>query len=207
MKKKGILYAVGVAFFVVGWILCMLDLFLCDRNIDAFRRSDTPINTVERISDAAYCEATGYVYVFYQMGCYVNVYDTSGKFRWAAQIPAKQNGTPHAVFHEDKLLYSFGDTYVLDAASGELTEIKSGLEAYEIYDVTNSKPVVHSATEVEYSENGETTTIVKKSFFILLLQPFGGMIAFSGGAILILNGIIQSFKERKSRNKTRNKKI
>lgn len=199
MKKipNNIFYIIGVVLFIIGWGLCMLNLFLTEKHIDNYKRFDNPINTIEEIGDAEYCEVTDYIYVFYTTGCYVNVYDTFGNFKWAAQIPSQQNGMPRIVFHQDKLLFSFWDTYIIDAASGELIEIKKDIEADEIYEVTDSVPVDFSATKAEYFNNGETHIIVKKSPFTFILRPaVGGFIATFGAAMVIISSIILSIKSR-----------
>lgn len=196
--KRKTLYFASIALFILGLGLCMLNLLLCNKNVDTYKRFDKPINTVEKVCAAEYCKTTDLIYVFYEMGCYVNVYSTSGDFKWAVQIPSQQNGGPSVVFHRNRLLFSFGDTYIIDAADGELTEIRKDREACEFYESTDSQAVDFSATKVEYTKNGKTSVIVKKSFITFILQPaIGAFIAFSGGMILILNGIVENIKVKK----------
>ena len=205
-KFKAVYY-LGVALFILGWALSMLSEYYAQEKCSAvFKRTDEPVDTVEDIRYAVYSETTDLIYVFYELGCCVNVYDTSGAFRWAVLIPPQHNRRPEFVFNQNTLLFSFWDTYKIDATSGELIEVIKGKEASEIFDRTDCVLLEHSGTKLEFTENGKTTVIVEKSPFTVFLQlAFGALVALIGAVLIItvsvVNGIRSGLARRRHRKK------
>lgn len=185
---------VALSLFALGWALLITSTFIYQSHGADDHYNDKEINTPETIGFAVYYPETDLIYVFYETGEYVNVYDTYGEIKWAYHFPFFPTGGASVRFSEGKLYYYHNDLYIVDAKSGRYIEKISGDNAYDIICEKKQEAASLQTTllSLEYKHSdGIISTIVSKSPFVLVLYPaFGLCVAALGATIFIIKIII-----------------
>jgi len=76
------------------------------------------IKTMEEISTALLNEESGYIYVCYNDGSCVNVFDENGKFLWAVSVPYLRNSY-FEITDDNLVVYNGTDAYLYDCNTGK----------------------------------------------------------------------------------------
>ena len=209
-KISKLLYWIPVALFLTGWALLFFGTFIFKAHGADDYYNEKEIKSAETVRIAAYYPKTDLIYVFYETGKYVNVYDTYGDFKWAFHIPYYPSGHPDIRFSEGKLYYVHNDGYVVDALGGQLIETLGWEQARDmILEKEPEADVINSTLlKVEYEHpDGSTSIIVSKSSFIMILCPPVGMcIAGLGAVPLFIRTVAVEVRKKKNKRKALIKK-
>ncbi|MBR5745978.1 MAG: hypothetical protein IKX92_01815 [Clostridia bacterium] len=184
--------AVGVLFFAG-------ELFLFPNNNLNYAEKQAEITTVETI-DAVRLATDGekdYVYVCYDRGSCVNVYDGDGAFLWAVSIPLYRNGKTLFDVIDGKLIIWHDYAYVYNAFNGSFEE-RADYEKYTYTEKPESDSVKPESpgyycdllSVFRVDESGNRTYIVNKpTWHLLFSAALCWPLAFFGalaGAVLLL---------------------
>ena len=208
-KVVNVLYWVVIAVFLLGWSLLFFGIVLFQANGAEDYRNEKEIKSPETVYFAAHYPKTDLVYVFYETGEYLNVYDTFGNFKWAFNFPFHPNGGFEIRFSGGKIYYYHYDTYVVDAEDGRFIETVSGERAHDLIEENEPEADVIATTllKVEYKHpDGQVSTIVSKSPVIMILYyPVGLCIAGLGAVPLFIMTVVSAIRKKRTRRRANKK--
>lgn len=210
-KISSIFSVLFTVLFVGAAALALIGRALCIRDNRNYSEKQNEIFVVEEIATVLSSEESGLIYVCYNDASCVNVYTTSGEFKWAVSTPYLRNVYFDII--DGQLVIYNDEAYLYDAVSGDFIE-KTDAESLNLdYDwETDSAPVDEMAVgticfdtyEVyRVAEDGSLLTIVARPGWYWLFN-FGllWIIGFGSGICLFILSAISKSREEKAQKRS-----
>ncbi len=224
IKAPKVLMAIFIVMFISGILIGMLGRLLCINDNKNYEKTLPEINTVEEINTVLIPPDNNYIYVCYNDGSYVNVYNENGEFIWAVSVPYLRNS-----YFEIKdghlVVYNGDEAYLYNKNNGNFIAKKSSedLELAFVWENTGVNISDFKIGEVYFNtynvfritSDGTKDYIVKKPvWYNIFYFPYDWLFGFIGAvSILIMSLIsitrqyIKSKSEKTSKKSRYNKKV
>ncbi len=209
MKKKIVtgLYIFFAVIFITSISLGLIGSALNTNSNDDYQKLLPEINTLEEINSLLVHPDTGYIYVCYNDGSYVNVYNSEGEFVWAVSTPYLRN-----VYFEIKdrnlIIYNGSFAYFYNDNTGEFVskeqsenlnlsfKYKNNQEVSE-NDAKTGKVYFSTYNVFKVEDNGSYNYIVQKPnwyyAFNFRFDFIFAFLSFAGAGITSLIGISKKY--------------
>lgn len=205
------LYIFFIIVFITGILLAMIGRALCVLSTDDYQKILPEINTVEEIRSLLVHPDTGYIYVCYNDGSCVNVYNSEGKFVWAVSTPYLRN--VHFGLKDGNLIICNSiDAYLYNDHTGKFISKKQTESLNLRYNYVKTGNVYFNTYNVfKIEDNGSYNYIVQRPIWYYVFNfMFDWIISFfsitsAGITMLIVNSkkYIKDFLNKKNSKKLR----